>query len=130
MELTLQAIPSGYLSRKYAGAQNNVKFFEGDFSCLDLDKRFDIVNAFDVVYHIVDDELFMKFVENLCRHLKHGGFLFITDTFRQDYRDEITYVKFRPLNAHRTVLQENGVEIISSSNVFDIKLAVYWKTKK
>jgi len=108
-----------YLTKKYAD-HNNVELFEGDFSCLNINKRFDIVNVFDVAYHVVDDHLWIKFIENCCKHVKSGGFIFITDTFKQDYREEITYVKFRSLNAYRKVLRENGVKILSLAPMYSI----------
>jgi len=65
-----------YLKQKYAD-RVNIELFKGNFADFELKK------SFDVVYHVVDDTLFTKFVENLCKHLKVGGFLFITDTFRK-----------------------------------------------
>jgi hypothetical protein len=78
------------------------------------------VNVFDVTYHVVDDQLWIKFIGNCCKHVKNGGFIFITDTFKQDYRENITYVKFRPLKAYKKVLRENGVKIIHIAPMYSI----------
>lgn len=108
-----------FLTKKYA-SKSNVKLFEGDFSSLDLDRKFDVVNVFDVAYHVVDDPLWIKFIENCCKHVKSGGSIFITDTFKQDYRMEITHMKFRSLNAYRKILQKNGVKIVSIVPMYSI----------
>jgi len=108
-----------YLRRKYAN-QNMVKVFEGDFSTLDFGKVFDFVSAFDVSYHVVDDNLWRNFIENLCKHTKNHGFIFISDTFRKDYRDKITHVKFRPLTAYERIFRKNGVKIVDVVPIYSV----------
>jgi 2-polyprenyl-3-methyl-5-hydroxy-6-metoxy-1,4-benzoquinol methylase len=108
-----------YLSKKYAD-QNRVKLSEDDFSNLSLNKKFDIVNAFDVSYHVCDDTLWNKFVENLCKHVKEFGFIFISDTFREDYRSDIVHVKFRPLIAYERIFRKYGIQIISLIPMYSI----------
>lgn len=116
----ISSVAVKYLTEKYEECNINVKLFEGDFSRLTLDESFDIVNVFDVAYHVVDDKLFVKFVENCCKHLKNHGYLFITDRFRHDYRSQITYTKFRPLNVYRKVLDKAKVKIVSLVPMYSI----------
>jgi SAM-dependent methyltransferase len=110
-----------YLNEKYSG-YDNIKLLKSDFACLTVKRRFDIVNAFDVAYHVVNDELFVRFVENLCKHLKDGGYLLIRDTFREDYYPipPTTYVKFRSLNTYREILNGAKVEMISLYPMYSI----------
>jgi SAM-dependent methyltransferase len=67
VDLTSEAFK--HLTRNF-GRYENVMLLQGDFAHLNVGKKFDIVNAFDVAYHVVDDDLFMKFVRNCCTHLR------------------------------------------------------------
>jgi 2-polyprenyl-3-methyl-5-hydroxy-6-metoxy-1,4-benzoquinol methylase len=43
--------------------------------------RYDLVNAFDVLYHITDEQRWSDAVRHLAEAVKPGGLLLITDTF-------------------------------------------------
>lgn len=43
--------------------------------------RHDIVSAFDVLFHIVDDERYMRAIENLGRLTRPGGYLLLSENF-------------------------------------------------
>jgi SAM-dependent methyltransferase len=67
------------LRSKYA-AESDVAVEELDISGdVDLGERFDIVNAVDVLFHIVDDGRWRRAVENLGRHLAPGGLIVIAE---------------------------------------------------
>ena len=44
-----------------------------------LDTRFDVVNAIDVMFHIVDDDAWRRAMRNLAAHLSPGGRLVIAE---------------------------------------------------
>ena len=71
--------------------------------------RFDVVNAFDVLYHITDDERWERAVRNLARAVKPGGLLLLTDTFSDPRRLE-AHNRMRPLTRYRAVLEAEGLE--------------------
>jgi 2-polyprenyl-3-methyl-5-hydroxy-6-metoxy-1,4-benzoquinol methylase len=72
--------------------------------------KFDIVNCFDVVYHVVDDRKFTMFMENICKALKPGGYILINDLF-VDYRGA-PHVRFRNLNFYKLIFRKNNVQIL------------------
>lgn len=51
------------------------KFVIGDATRICLGKKFDIIFAKDIIEHLPDDELFLR---NMAKHLKDGGYLFLT----------------------------------------------------
>ena len=64
---------------------------------LELGDRFDIVNAVDVLFHVVDDKRWRRAVENLGHHLAPGGLLMIVE-----YVAPISYdAGLRPPDAER-----------------------------
>jgi SAM-dependent methyltransferase len=58
-----------------------VSIVEGDVAeeGFDLGDRFDVVNAVDVLFHIVDDGLWSRAVRNLAVHLEPGGRLVVAE---------------------------------------------------
>lgn len=67
------------LRSKYA-AESDVSFEEIDVSGdVELGERFDIVNAVDVLFHVVDDGRWRRAVENLGRQLAPGGLLVVAE---------------------------------------------------
>jgi SAM-dependent methyltransferase len=43
--------------------------------------KFDVISAFDVLYHIIDDETYDKAIHNLFSLLKPGGVLLLSENF-------------------------------------------------
>lgn len=63
--------------------QDQVEIICGDFSSPDfeLGRRFDIVNAIGVVFHIVEDDAWRRALANLARHLSPDGYLVVGGQF-------------------------------------------------
>jgi SAM-dependent methyltransferase len=55
-----------------------VRFLQGDVVDLDVGAGYDVINAFDVLYHIVEDDRWRTALERLARALKPGGVLLAT----------------------------------------------------
>jgi SAM-dependent methyltransferase len=70
---------------------------------------FDVVNAFDVLYHITDDARWEQAVRHLARAVRPGGVLLLTDTFSEP-RALQSHNRMRPLARYRTVLESEGLE--------------------
>lgn len=67
------------LRSRYAG-ESDVSVEEVDVSGdLELGERFDIVNAVDVLFHVVDDGRWRRAVANLGRQLAPGGLLVVAE---------------------------------------------------
>ncbi len=46
-------------------------------------RRFDLVSAFDVLFHLIDDEAYRRALENLARLVRPGGHLVLSENFRR-----------------------------------------------
>ena len=85
------------------------RFLLADVSETPLEQSFDLVNAFDVLYHITDDTRWARAVDHLARAVAPGGLLLLTDTFVE--RPGIaTHNVVRPLARYRERLQAAGLE--------------------
>jgi len=115
-------------------------FFEVDIGG-DLEKigckKFDIISAFDVLFHIVDDKRFEKAIENISSLLNPGGILLISDIFlhNKTLRDE--HLVWRNLEYIEAKLIENGFKITNRISIFflmnvptdsrNLILRCYWR---
>lgn len=74
-------------------------------------EQFDIINVFNVLYHIVDDDELRKAVENITDCLKSGGYIFITDNLGEKDFSPAEHVRFRGIQKYRLLFQ-NKVDIV------------------
>lgn len=82
-----------------------------DVSEAPLEGPFDIINAFDVLYHITDDARWERAVRNLARAVAPGGLLLLTDTFA-DLAGLEDHNRARSLTRYRALLEAEGLEIL------------------
>ena len=76
-----------------------------------LDERFDLVNAFDVLYHITDDAHWEHAVRTLADAVLPEGLLLLTDTFpARGGAREAEHNRMRPLSRYRALLDPAGLE--------------------
>ena len=78
-------------------------FLHADVSEADLPGTYDIVNVFDVLYHITDDARFDAALRRLAGAVKPGGLLLLTDLF-SDAPGLAEHNKMRSLMRYRAVL--------------------------
>lgn len=78
-----------------------------------VNRKFDILDIFDVMYHITDDKLFNQAIANIYRLTNPGGFVLITDRFCSKNIQPAEHVKFRSKKTYENVLSKNGFEIIT-----------------
>lgn len=67
-------------------------------------EQFDLISAFDVMYHIVDDGAFVQSLRTAAGHLKPGGWLVLTDQLGRTDVSAAAHVRFRALSTYRKVL--------------------------
>lgn len=84
----------------------------GDVADLDVGGGYGVVNAFDVLYHIVDDERWERALSRLARALAPDGVLFLTDVLRPKARDHAAHNVMRGRAAYERVLGESGLRIL------------------
>ncbi len=78
-------------------------FLLADVSEAPIEGTFDLVNAFDVLYHVTDDARWEAAVGRLARAVAPGGALLVTDTFEAP-RVMAEHNRMRPLASYRQVL--------------------------
>jgi SAM-dependent methyltransferase len=83
------------------------KFVLADIGETDLEGSWDLVNAFDVLYHIVDDARWEAAVRRLAQAVAPGGLLLVTDTFAP-LGAIAEHNRMRPMDAYRRILDPLG----------------------
>ncbi len=83
-------------------------FLRADVGGDDVPGSYDVVNVFDVLYHITDDARWEAAVQRLGRALKPGGVLLVTDTFA-DTPGLQSHNKMRALARYRAALEATGL---------------------
>jgi SAM-dependent methyltransferase len=83
------------------------RFVLGDVSDAPLDEHYDVVNAFDVLYHITEDTRWERALAHLADAVSPGGLLLLTDTFREQ-STMAEHNRMRSLERHRRVLEPRG----------------------
>jgi SAM-dependent methyltransferase len=83
-------------------------------------RKFGAVSAMDVLFHIVDDEEYMKALSNIHDLLVPGGLLFYTDNFLHSEPFQSGHIAHRSIDDISGSLQEVGFSIEYRSPVFMI----------
>ncbi len=96
------------LKRKYP----QFKFYKLDIGDdeINIDRKSDIVNVFDVLFHIKDDLKFRKAMSNIARLSRIGSYIFITDLLLD--RNEVEHVTFRSLSTYEEEFKRNSLRLI------------------
>lgn len=84
------------------------RFVLADVSEADLEGHWDLVNVFDVLYHVTDDARWEAALGRLARAVAPGGALLVTDLFETP-AGLAEHNKMRPLERYRAVLDASGV---------------------
>lgn len=125
---------TGYFVQWYIGrgarvcgvdiAQNAVErlrqLYDGDFRVADISAphapelgEYDVVNVWDVMYHIVDNDAFERALRFLVARVRRGGSLLITDRLGAPTDSlEAAHVRMRCQNTYQTTLASFGMEFI------------------
>lgn len=83
-----------------------------------LQNKFDIISAFDVLFHIVDDSRYNNAIKNIFSLLKPGGLFIFSDNFlHQDSLRSARQVS-RSLSVIQKALRENNFEVILRRPMF------------
>jgi SAM-dependent methyltransferase len=95
------------------------RFLKADISAphMGLEETFDIVNVFDVLYHIVDDGAFETAIQNIGARCRRGGWTFITDAF-DPQKSVGEHVRYRGLETYKAALDKALIDIIDVVGLF------------
>ncbi|MGH2426677.1 MAG: class I SAM-dependent methyltransferase [bacterium] len=78
--------------------------------------EFDIVHAFDVIYHLQDPD-FRAALPHLVRRCRPGGVLLLTDSFRVSMQPA-AHVTFRTLSQYQEILFRYGGDVVGMIPVY------------
>jgi len=89
------------------------RFLLGDVSEGAIAEPYDLVNAFDVLYHITDDAKWERAVAHLAAAVAPGGLLLLTDTFppAQASTSLAEHNRMRPLARYGAILEPAGFQL-------------------
>lgn len=101
-------------------SQLRERFAGSDFRTLDIgapdysvDRQFDIVNMWDVIYHIVVPDAFDRALANIAKSLRPGGLFLLTDWFGAPADTRVAaHVHARCLSTHSAKLGALGFELV------------------
>ena len=97
------------------------RFIKADIgSDLDLYEEFDIITAFDVLFHIVDEGAFEKAISNIRRLCHEKSYVLITDIFLKDPIEPAFHENHRTLNRYIDILANNEMQIQAIYPIFYI----------
>ena len=99
------------ISIETLGARHpEARFILADAGERPVEGRYDLVNAFDVLYHIIDDARWEAAVTHLAATVESGGLFLASDTFSQ--LDRLAdHNRMRPLARYRTLLNAAGLQL-------------------
>jgi len=86
------------------------RFVLADVGETPIEGTYDLVNAFDVLYHITDDARWGRALRHLGTAVQPGGLLLVTDTFETAERPA-AHNRMRPLAAYAAVLEPLGFQL-------------------
>lgn len=95
--------------KRLAERYPNARFVHADMSEAEVAGAFDVVNVFDVLYHITDDARFEAALTRCARAVAPGGLLLVTDLF-EDLPGAAEHNRMRSLGRYRAVLDASGVK--------------------
>jgi SAM-dependent methyltransferase len=72
---------------------------------------FDVVSAFDVLFHIVDDEQYARALDNVARLLRPGGWFLWSDNFIHQPTVRVRHQVSRSLAESTAALERAGLEV-------------------
>lgn len=78
---------------------------------------FDLVTAFDVLFHLVEDKNWNGALDNIAAALKPGGHTVIFDKY-QAVENAISHVRRRTLETYRQALEARGLEVLEIQPIF------------
>ena len=88
----------------------DARFILADAGERPVEGRYDLVNAFDVLYHILDDSRWEAAVTHLAATVEPGGLFLASDTFSTLER-LAEHNRMRPLARYRAVLNAAGLQL-------------------
>ncbi len=98
------------LKNKFPG----MNVYEGDIGQeIPFPGTFDIINCFDVLYHITDDTHFSHALLQIGERLNPGGYFFLTDLFPEKGYSSAEHVYFHSLGSYKDILSKKDCSVLA-----------------
>lgn len=96
------------------------KFYRADIGSefLPVKAPFDIVSAFDVLFHLVEEKQFEQALGNIARALRPGGVALLSDLFVHAPVQGQFHFCPRTYAVYRDALERNGLQILGKHAMF------------
>lgn len=95
------------------------EFYQIDIGdALALSEEYDVVSAFDVLFHIVEDNRFEKAIQNIYSLLRPGGFFIFSDNFLHGAPERAVNQVSRSLEDITKTLEKTGFHIVKRVPMF------------
>jgi 2-polyprenyl-3-methyl-5-hydroxy-6-metoxy-1,4-benzoquinol methylase len=91
-------------------------FHTGSLIDFAFNEQFDLTVAFDVLYHVVDDDNWRATLANLVAHTELGGHLAVLDQLKHEPYSPASHVRFRTHAMYDDALFELGMKVASNPN--------------
>lgn len=114
LDITEKSISS--LKTKYP----QYEFIKADISSkeLSINGTFDLITAFDVLFHIIEEENFKQTIENIRTLASPETKILITDSFLRGDSNIGFHECDRTLKKYQEVLKNNGIKIVNVEPIF------------
>jgi SAM-dependent methyltransferase len=80
--------------------------------------RYDIVSAFDVLFHILEQERYERAIRNVRDLLRPGGLFLFSDLLPRKGGGQAEHVAWRPLEEVTALLAKTGFEVVCRVPMF------------
>lgn len=87
-----------------------------------LPSGYDVVDAFDVLFHIVDDDRYRQAIGNVHALLRDGGYFVFTESCARRRQEPMKHYVRRSLAEIEDVLADTGFDIVSRRPAFVLML--------
>jgi SAM-dependent methyltransferase len=89
-----------------------------NLECMGWRENFDVVSAFDVLFHITNDSRFERAIQNISGVLKRGGYFFYSDNFVHGEARRAEHQVSRPLEEIQGIMSKCGLQIVRRAPMF------------
>jgi ubiquinone/menaquinone biosynthesis C-methylase UbiE len=115
IDITTKAVSE--LKKRYP----NYRFIKADVSkagFLPINEKFDIVTAFDILFHIVKQDEFEQAIKNLKKLCHRNTIILVMDNFLKECKPSRGHENDRTLKYYKNILSSNGIEIEGVRPIF------------
>ena len=75
---------------------------------------FDAAISLDVMFHILDDDVWQRSLRNLAANLRSGGLLVLSDTDVEEQTTSGNYIVYRPFEAYLSALEPFSAKLVAT----------------